>query len=168
MRRNAAATGSAIFFALAPGTVAGLVPWTLTRWRTGAPLGYWPAVRVLGILLLVAGAVVVVRAFVQFVVEGLGTPAPVAPTAHLVVGGLYRYVRNPMYVAVVAAILGQALLLWRPVLLGYGALAAAAMVGFVLVYEQPALADRFGDGYATYRRNVPGWIPRLRPWNGPG
>jgi protein-S-isoprenylcysteine O-methyltransferase Ste14 len=132
----------------------------------GAPLGHWLPLRLLGLLFLLAGAAVLVRAFVQFVVEGLGTPAPVAPPTRLVIGGLYRYVRNPMYVAVVAAISGQALLLWRPVLLPYGALAAAAMVAFVLIYEQPALTRQFGDGYATYRRNVPGWVPRLRPWNG--
>jgi protein-S-isoprenylcysteine O-methyltransferase Ste14 len=167
MRRSAAATGSAIFFALAPGTVAGLVPWLLTRWRMGAPPAHWLPLRLFGIVLLLAGGVVVVRAFVQFVVEGLGTPAPVAPTTRLVVGGLYRYVRNPMYVAVVAAISGQALLLWRPVLLLYGTLAAIAMVAFVLIYEQPALAHQFGDDYATYRRNVPGWVPLLRPWKGP-
>jgi protein-S-isoprenylcysteine O-methyltransferase Ste14 len=168
MRRSAAATGSAIFFALAPGTVAGLVPWWLTGWHLGAPLPHWLPVRLLGAALLLAGAVVVVRAFVQFVVEGLGTPAPLAPPTRLVVGGLYRYVRNPMYVAVTAAILGQTLLLWRPVLLGYGALVTAAMVAFVLTYEQPALAAQFGADYATYRRNVPGWLPRLRPWNGSG
>jgi protein-S-isoprenylcysteine O-methyltransferase Ste14 len=132
----------------------------------GAPLAHWLPLRLLGLLFLLAGAAVVMRAFVQFVVEGLGTPAPVAPPMRLVVGGLYRYVRNPMYVAVVAATSGQALLLWRPVLLGYGAFAAAAMVAFVLAYEQPALALQFGDDYATYRRNVPGWVPRLRPWKG--
>jgi protein-S-isoprenylcysteine O-methyltransferase Ste14 len=165
MRRSAAVTGSAIFFALAPGTVAGLVPWMLTRWRPGAPLAHWLPLRLLGLVLLLAGAAVLVRAFVQFVVEGVGTPAPVAPPERLVVGGLYRYVRNPMYVAVVAAVSGQALLLWRPVLVPYDALAAAAMVTFVLVYEQPALADRFGEDYATYRRHVPGWFPRLTPWN---
>jgi protein-S-isoprenylcysteine O-methyltransferase Ste14 len=168
MRRSAAATGSAIFFAFAPGTVAGLVPWLLTGWHLGAPLAHWLPLRLLGLLLLLAAAVVVVRAFIQFVAEGLGTPAPVAPPTNLVVGGLYRYVRNPMYVAVIAAILGQALLLWRPGLFGYGILVAAAMVAFVLGYEQPALAERFGDDYATYRRHVPGWLPRLRPWNRTG
>jgi protein-S-isoprenylcysteine O-methyltransferase Ste14 len=166
MRRSAAATGSAIFFALAPGAVAGLLPWGLTRWHMSAPLAHWLPLRLLGLLLLLAGAAVLMHAFVQFVVEGLGTPAPVAPPTRLVIGGMYRYVRNPMYVAVIAAILAQALLLWQPVLLGYGGLAAAAMVTFVVIYEQPALAGLFGDDYATYRRHVPGWLPRLRPWDG--
>lgn len=169
VRRSVAAAGSAAFFALAPGTVAGLLPWWLTGWQPGAAFAHWLPVRLLGLLILLAGAVVLVHAFVRFVVEGIGTPAPLAPPTRLVVGGLYRYVRNPMYLAVTAAILGQALLLWRPVLLGYAALVTAAMVAFVLGYEQPALTSKFGTDYATYRRAVPGWWPRLTPWRpGPG
>lgn len=164
MRRSLAATGSAVFFALAPGTVAGLVPWGLTGWRPGAPFGHWAALRVIGVVLIAAGAAVLVHAFARFVVQGRGTPAPVAPTAHLVVSGLYRYVRNPMYLAVVAAIVGQALLLWRPVLLPYAAVIAVAFVVFVLGYEQPTLQRQFGASYDAYRRAVPAWWPRLRPW----
>ena len=164
VRRSLAAAGSAVFFALAPGTVAGLVPWSLTRWRPGAALAHWLPARVLGILVLLAGTALLVHAFAQFVREGLGTPAPAAPPTHLVVGGLYRYVRNPMYLAVIGTILGQALLLWRPVLLGYAALVTAAVVAFVLAYEQPTLARTFGDEYTTYRRAVPGWWPRLRAY----
>ena len=164
MRRNVAAAGSAAFFALAPGTVAGLLPWLLTRWRPGAGLAHWLPLRVLGLLVLVIGAALLVTAFTRFVIEGIGTPAPIAPPAHLVVGGLYRYVRNPMYLAVIATILGQCLLLWRPVLLAYAVLVAAAMVAFVVAYEQPALTRTFGAEYTTYRRAVPGWWPRLTPW----
>jgi hypothetical protein len=121
------------------GTVAGVLPWWLTRWRSGAAFAHWLPARLLGILILLAGTALLVHAFARFVVEGIGTPAPIAPPTHLVVGGLYRYVRNPMYLAIIATILGQALLLWRPVLLGYAALVTAAMVAFVLGYEQPAL-----------------------------
>jgi protein-S-isoprenylcysteine O-methyltransferase Ste14 len=164
MRRNAGAAGSAAFFALAPGTVAGLLPWLPTRWRLGAGLTHWLPVRILGLLILVTGAALLVTAFARFVIEGFGTPAPIAPPAHLVVGGLYRYVRNPMYLAVTATVLGQALLLWRPVLLGYAVLVTAAMVAFVLGNEQPAPTRQLGAEYATYRRAVPGWWPRLTPW----
>ena len=165
VRRTVAAAGSAAFFALAPGIVAGLLPWWLTRWRLGAGLAHWLPVRLLGVLIVLAGTVLLVHAFARFVVEGFGTPAPIAPPAHLVVGGLYRYVRNPMYLAVVATILGQALLLWRPVLLGYAAIVAAAVVAFVLGHEQPTLTRMFGNEYTTYRRAVPGWWPRLTPWH---
>ena len=111
--RVRSALGSGLFFAVAPGIVAGLVPWLLTGWEAGTT---WPPLQLLGGLLIVAGAIVLVEAFARFAVEGIGTPAPVAPTQRLVVGGLYRYVRNPMYVAVGATIVGQALLLGRPIL----------------------------------------------------
>lgn len=163
MRKPVAALGSTLFLALAPGTVAVLVPWWLTGWRAG---DWWPPVRLLGVVPSTAGAVVLLSAFTRFVREGLGTPAPVAPTEHLVVGGLYRYVRNPMYVAVVAVIGGQALLLARPVLLLYGVCAGLLMAAFAKWYEEPALGDRFGAEYERYRNAVPGWWPRLRPWRG--
>jgi protein-S-isoprenylcysteine O-methyltransferase Ste14 len=169
MRTAAAAAGSSLFFAAAPGVVAGLVPWLLTGWEAADPPWPWP-VRVLGVLLVVACVVVLVQAFVRFVREGHGTPAPVGPTEQLVVGGLYRHVRNPMYVAVIGAIIGQALLLGRPVLLVWAALAGATMALFVRTYEEPVLMARYGDQYRAYRQAVPGWLPRLRPWtpNGPG
>src|SRR5215210_7269981 len=100
MRRSTAAVGSALFFLLAPGVVVGLIPWALTRWQVREPLAYWAPARVLGWVVLLAGVIALVGAFVRFVVEGLGTPAPVAAPEHLVIGGVYRYVRNPMYVAV--------------------------------------------------------------------
>jgi protein-S-isoprenylcysteine O-methyltransferase Ste14 len=167
MRKGAAAAGSAAFFIVAPGTVAGLAPWGLTQWQSGAAFEHWLPARLLGLAMLLAGATVLIHAFARFVVEGFGTPAPLAPPEHLVVGGLYRYVRNPMYVAVIAAILGQALLLWRPALLAYAAIITVAMVSFVLGYEQPTLARQFGSEYAAYRRAVPGWWPRLTPWHPP-
>jgi len=165
MRLRSAALGSALFFVVAPGMVVGLIPWWLTGWRLG-PAAI--AVRALGALLLLLGLPVLVSAFVRFVRDGLGTPAPVAPTERLVVSGAYRYVRNPMYVAVLASIVGQALLLGQPRLLGYAALVAVMVVGFVRLYEEPLLRRRFGEDYAAYRRAVPGWWPRLRPWTGPG
>jgi protein-S-isoprenylcysteine O-methyltransferase Ste14 len=123
---------------------------------------------VLGVLLLVPGVVALVAAFVRFVVEGLGTPAPVAPTERLVVGGLYRYVRNPMYLAVEAIIIGQALLLGQPALLVYAAAIGVAFAAFVRWYEEPALERQFGEQYEAYRRAVPAWWPRRRPWNAAG
>ena len=162
--RVRSALGSGLFLAVAPGIVAGLVPWWLTGgWETGTT---WPPLQVLGTLLLVAGVIVLVDAFVRFVVEGIGTPAPVAPTQRLVVGGLYRHVRNPMYLAVGATIVGQALLLGRAILLLYAAAFAVVVLAFVRGYEEPTLARQFGAEYEDYRRAVPGWWPRLRPWRG--
>jgi protein-S-isoprenylcysteine O-methyltransferase Ste14 len=164
MRKSTAAVGSAVFFLLAPGVVAGLIPWLLTRWQAREPLPYWAPVRVLGGILLVAGLIALVQAFLRFIVEGLGTPAPVAAPERLVVGGVYRYVRNPMYVAVLAAIIGQALLLGQLGLLLYAGAAWLVVAAFVRWYEEPTLTRRFGADYEAYRRAVPAWWPRLRPW----
>jgi protein-S-isoprenylcysteine O-methyltransferase Ste14 len=160
-----AAAGSAAFFVLAPGVVAGFVPWWLTGWRVREPLPYWLPLRIVGATLLASGAVVLVHAFARFVVEGAGTPAPVAPPRQLVVGGLYRYVRNPMYVAVVATIVGQALALGQTTLLLYAAAVFAAFAAFVRWYEEPVLSRQFGAKYDAYRRAVPAWWPRRRPWD---
>jgi protein-S-isoprenylcysteine O-methyltransferase Ste14 len=165
MRRQTAAIGSALFFLLGPGIVVGLIPWLLTGWQMREPVPYWAPVRVLGVILLVAGLLALVQAFVRFVVEGLGTPAPIAAPERLVVGGLYRYVRNPMYVAVLAAIIGQALLLGQLGLLLYAAAVWLISASFVRFYEEPTLSRRFGADYEAYRRAVPAWWPRLRPWN---
>src|SRR4051794_24420592 len=132
MPRLRVAIGSLLFLFIAPGTVAGLVPW----WLTGCVLQDWPQpyatpLRLAGALLVVLAVPALLHAFARFVLEGFGTPAPVAPTERLVVGGLYRHVGNPMYVAVVAAIVGQALVLAQPGLLLYAAVVAAAMAAFV-------------------------------------
>src|SRR5918999_5174557 len=165
MRRTRAAAGSLVCLAVAPGVVAGLVPWWLTGWRVEEPLPYWLPLRVVGAILVVAGAAVVLDSFARFALEGLGTPAPVAPTKHLVVGGLYRHVRNPMYLAVGATIVGQALLLGQPILFAYAATFAVAVAAFVRSYEEPTLSARYGEQYAAYRRAVPAWWPRLRAWS---
>ncbi|MCC6982197.1 MAG: isoprenylcysteine carboxylmethyltransferase family protein [Bauldia sp.] len=169
MRRSAAAAGSALFFGLAPGVVAGIIPRAITGWRFagGGPyaIGWIGApLRVAGALLTATGFAVLVHAFVRFVVEGLGTPAPVAPTDRLVVGGIYAHIRNPMYAAVIAAILGQALLFGSLALLVWAIVAGTAMVLFAKGYEEPTLQRQFGPAYEAYRRAVPGWWPRLRPW----
>lgn len=165
MRSGRAAAGSLLFLVAAPGVVAGLVPWLLTGWDTASWVVDRAAIRMLGVALVAAGAAVLLDAFARFVHEGLGTPAPIAPTQRLVVGGLYRHVRNPMYLAVEATVVGQALLLGRPVLLAYAGILAVAFWAFVRSYEEPTLARRYGREYDAYRRAVPGWVPRLRPWD---
>ena len=115
-----------------------------------------------------AGATALISAFGRFVIDGLGTPAPWDPPDHLVLGGLYRHVRNPMYVAVATTIVGQALLLGRPVLLVWAAVFAAVTATFVRVYEEPTLREQFGAEYEAYCAAVPGWWPRRRPWRPTG
>ena len=165
MRRQRAAVGSTLFFVVGPGIVVGLVPWLLTDgWQVREPLPYWAPMRLIGVMLLTAGLIALIQAFWRFVVEGLGTPVPVAAPDRLVVGGLYRYVRNPMYVAALAIIVGQALALGQLGLLLYAAALWLITAAFVRFYEEPTLTRRFGADYEAYRRSVPAWWPRLRPW----
>jgi protein-S-isoprenylcysteine O-methyltransferase Ste14 len=165
MRTFSAIAGSAAFFIAAPCVVAGLVPWLLTdRW--GLPWSGLPGFVPAGGLLIAVAIAALLHAFGRFALEGLGTPAPVAPTERLVIGGIYRHVRNPMYVAVLSIILGQALLFSSWALVAYAAVSAVSMGAFVRLYEEPTLSRRYGAEYETYRRNVPGWLPRLMPWRG--
>jgi protein-S-isoprenylcysteine O-methyltransferase Ste14 len=166
MQRPAAIAGTAVFFVLVPFVLAGVIPWWITRWEFRAPFLGFEGTRYLGVLLILAGVPGLIDSFTQFAVKGLGTPAPVAPTQNLVVSGLYRYVRNPMYIAVVSVIFGQALLFGDLRLLFYGALFWLVCHLFVLFYEEPTLERTFGAQYDSFRANVPRWIPRLTPWGG--
>ena len=157
-----AAVYTVLFFLVAPGTTAGLVPWAITRWERPHD-GAGPA-DLVGVVLVLGGLAAVVACFARFVSEGRGTPAPVAPTEALVVGGLYRYVANPMYVAVASMIGGQALLFRSPGTAVWLLVFLAAVVTFVKGYEEPQLGIQFGDSYDRYRRSVPGWWPRLTPY----
>src|SRR4051795_2381110 len=164
VQKTIAVLGSALFFAVAPCVLAGLIPWSITHWEFRRPFFDLQATRVVGILLIVAGLPGLVDSFARFALQGLGTPAPIAPTQNLVVTGLYRYVRNPIYVALVAVILGQAILFGDLRLMTYGALMWLTFHAFVLTYEEPVLAQEFGAQYEDFRANVPRWIPRLSPW----
>lgn len=154
------ALGTFVFFVAAPGTMAGLVPWLVTGWE-GSPAGL-DAVDVLGALVVLLGLAMVVACFVRFVREGRGTPAPIAPTEALVVGGLYRYLRNPMYVGVGLVIAGQCLAFRSVPLVVWLAIFTAAVTAFVVGYEQPTLRARYGASYDAYCRSVPAVVPRLR------
>jgi protein-S-isoprenylcysteine O-methyltransferase Ste14 len=154
------ALGTFVFFVAAPGTMAGLVPWLVTGWE-GSPAG-WDALDLLAGLVGLVGLAIVVACFVRFVREGRGTPAPIAPTEELVVGGLYRYLRNPMYVGVGLVIAGQCLAFRSLALVVWLALFTVAVTVFVVAYEQPTLRQRYGASYDAYCRRVPAVVPRLR------
>ena len=157
--------GSLLFFVVAPGTVAGLIPFWLTGWRVEKPfLGAW-ILRVAGAVMIVAGVGSLLDSFARFTFVGLGTPAPVAPPTRLVVSGQYRYVRNPMYVALLVIVIGQSLILGSVLLLQYAALLWLIFHTFVMLYEEPKLNSQFGASYQVYRRNVRRWWPRMKPWH---
>src|SRR4051794_5604996 len=157
--------GTLAFLVVTPGVVAGLIPYWITGWRTPEAGGWGSPVAVVAALAIACGVLVLLDAFVRFA-RADGTPAPPMPTAHLVVVGPYRYVRNPMYLAVLTIIIGQALLFGSWGALFYGVMVLVAVGLFVWGYEEPTLEAEYGDEYRAYRRNVRGWVPRLRPWNG--
>ena len=98
--------------------------------------------------------------------EGRGTPAPIAPTQELVVGGLYRWVRNPMYVGVSTAIAGQAVWFGSAGVGLWLAVFVLAVTTFTVAYEEPTLRRTYGASYDAYAAAVPRWLPRLTPWRG--
>lgn len=157
--------GTVGFLVLAPGVVAGLVPGLITGWGVPWTGGWASAVAIGAGIAILTGVVVLLDAFVRFA-RADGTPAPPLPTGHLVVVGPYRYVRNPMYLAVLAIILGQALLFGSGGTLLYAGIVLLAVVVFVRGYEEPTLELEYGDEYREYRRNVRGWLPRVQPWDG--
>jgi protein-S-isoprenylcysteine O-methyltransferase Ste14 len=165
MNRVSASLGSAFFLLVAPGIIAGVVPWWMSRWERRTSFPDILALKIAAVALIALGLWVLLDSFVRFALQGIGTPAPAFPTRHLVVSGLYRHVRNPIYVAVVALVLGQALLFAHGPLLVYGLLLWAGFHLFVVAYEEPTLQKTFGSEYETYRANVPRWLPRWQRWN---
>ena len=161
MQRTTAVLGSAVFFIVAPCILAGLVPWWMTHWEFRPAFFNFELVRGVGVLLILTGVPGLVDSFARFALQGFGTPAPVAPPQKLVMTGLYRYVRNPMYVSVLAVILGQGLLFcdWR--LFVYGALLWLGFHFFVVGAEEPTLKRMFGTEYDVFCARVPRWIPRF-------
>ncbi|MGA3032936.1 MAG: isoprenylcysteine carboxylmethyltransferase family protein [Terracidiphilus sp.] len=162
--RTFAILGTAIFFALAPGTVVVLIPWWITHWHAPAHFHGLTLLRFIGAVIIASGAAIIVDSFARFAWQGLGTPAPLYPTRHLVVKGFYRFVRNPMYVSLLLILIGQALLFADTRLLIYALGAWLASHLFVLFYEEPRLRRSFPEDYARFATHVPRWIPRLSPW----
>ncbi len=167
MRRSSASLVTAVFLLVVPGIVVGFVPWLMTSWRI-APARWDPIpLRYASAGLMAIGAIVVLDSFRRFVWEGYGTPAPPLPPQFLVVTGLYRYVRNPMYVSVLLFLLGEGVLFASPGVLVYAACAWLATHLFVCFYEEPTLRRKFGAEYEHYCAHVHRWLPRRTPWNQP-
>ena len=142
--------GSVLFFVAAPVVVGGLVPWWIMRWEFQPAFLGFEVTRVIGVMLIIAGIPGIVDSFARFALQGLGTPAPIAPPQNLVVTGLYRYVRNPIYIALVSVTVGQALLFGDGSLLWYGAVVWLAFHLFIVLYEEPTLQLKFGMEYKPF------------------
>jgi protein-S-isoprenylcysteine O-methyltransferase Ste14 len=151
-----------IFFTfLLPGTVTVLIPFWLISARSPASFSEHP-IRYLGAPLILAGAAGLLWCIWDFFSSGRGTLAPIDPTKHLVVRGLYGYVRNPMYVSVVIILTGEAILFMSTsTLLEAGIFITLAYL-FVVFYEEPILRRKFGESYERYVQTVARWIPRSK------
>ena len=157
-RTIALAAGTLLFTLLVPFVIGLLVPLALVQRSGGAPTPWWP----LGAVVAAAGATGYVWCAASFVLVGRGTPAPVAAPVVFVARGPYQIVRNPMYVAVITAVLGEALAFGSGALVAYAGFLAITFHLFVVLYEEPTLASRFGASYEAYRRRVPRWLPARR------
>jgi protein-S-isoprenylcysteine O-methyltransferase Ste14 len=146
-----------------PGPLTVLVPWLLSGWEVQEPLLGWAWLRAVGVGLLVVGVPVLAEPIARFVWKGRGTLTPMVPTRHLVISGLYRFVRNPMYVGVVTIVVGEALVFGSGDVLIYAAVVALGFHLFVVLYEEPTLRRTYGSEYDGYCSQVRRWIPRLRP-----
>ncbi len=158
---------SALFVVLGgPGIVLVYVPWWITRFRVPPQEPRAQIAVAAGLVLF--GLIPLFESIARFVRVGRGTLVPAAPTRHLVVSGLYRYVRNPMYAGVVASLAGETILFRSEGLFLFLASAWLAMHLFVCFYEEPALTRQHPQEYLLYRLHVPRWLPRPTPWRGMG
>ena len=150
---------SLMFLILAPGMVAGYIPLALLRNGSQLETGIFAY---LALPLWLIGAVIVLWSFWNFLIQGRGTPAPIDPPKEMVATGFYRYVRNPMYVGVLAIIMGHFLWFGYWKLLIYAVIVFVAFHAFVMYYEEPTLKRKFGAAYEEYLKRVPRWIPRFK------
>jgi protein-S-isoprenylcysteine O-methyltransferase Ste14 len=149
-----------IFFTLViPGTVAVLIPYLIVSRGGGSVAGPWTPLRLLGLVLMVVGTAILIRCIWDFATKGQGTLAPIDPPKELVVQGLYRYVRNPMYLGVLILLLGETAFFKSTALLQYTIAWFIVVNLAVVLYEEPSLRSRFGDSYERYSRSVRRWLP---------
>ena len=151
---------SVFFTILQPGTVAVLIPYWLISSRNDSVLPSHQPLRYLGLPLIVIGAATLLWCIWDFFASGRGTISPIDPPKHLVVRGLYRYVRNPMYMAVVVVLLGEAVFFMSQAVLIEATIFFVLANLFVMLYEEPTLRRKFGDSYANYTQTVGRWIPK--------
>jgi protein-S-isoprenylcysteine O-methyltransferase Ste14 len=153
-----------LFVALLPGVVAGYVPYRMLLDSNHLRLSDPSVASLAAFVLFALGTLVLLRCVWDFFASGGGTLAPVDPPRRLVICGLYRYTRNPMYNGVLAILLGEAWLFHSTAVLKYAAFVFVAFHLFVVLYEEPALESRFQGLYRAYRRSVPRWGFTTHPY----
>jgi len=157
-----------LFAILIPGTVAGYIPYRIVSHNCPSEGILFSISMLLPMLLFSAGLLVALRCAMDFVFHGQGTPAPIDSPKELVVQGLYRYTRNPMYLGILMVLFSEAWAFWCGAQLLYAIVLWICFHLFVVFYEEPDLLRRFGDPYRQYRASVPRWWVRWRPYSPPG
>lgn len=150
-----------LFTVIVPGTVAVYVPWFLSSRDGRGTVLSWHAPQVLALGPLLLGSAIYFWCLWNFAVYGRGTPAPIDAPKHLVVRGLYRYIRNPMYVGVFLVVAGWALFFQSPIILIYGVCVAVGFHLFIVFYEEPILRKKFGESYICYCEQAGRWVPKI-------
>jgi protein-S-isoprenylcysteine O-methyltransferase Ste14 len=163
LRRNVAVSILFVLFG-GPGILLLFLPLWITRFRI--PAWETRGQILLSAILIAIGLIPALESVGRFIYAGRGTLIPVAPPERLVVSGFYRYVRNPMYVGVMLALAGEAILFWSRGILVEALLAFIGFNLFILLHEEPSLTRRYADEYLRYKTSVPRWLPRLTPWSG--
>lgn len=148
-----------IFSILVPGSVAGVIPWLLLQ-GSGAAVLLLPSIWMVGFLPMLLGVGLYLWCAGAFTFIGKGTPAPIDAPKVLVIQGPYQWVRNPMYIAVLAVVIGEAILFRSLLLVEYALLVWLVVHLFVVFVEEPSLRSQFRGSYETYLRTVRRWFPR--------
>lgn len=148
---------SILWFLLIPLPVTYGIPTVIALFSTSEALDS-VAINSIGAIVTMAGTGGLFWCLVEFVKRGHGTPAPYEPPTNLVVSGLYRYTRNPMYASVLTIVIGEALWWANWVVLGYAALLWIGFQAWIMLYEEPGLRRRFGEQYLAYCATVPRWF----------
>ena len=153
------ATRNLVMIVLFPGTVVVYIPYRLLDPFTIPPVTSWSWIQYGAVLLMTIAAFILLRSIWSFALVGRGTLAPFDETQKLIVVGLYRYVRNPMYVGVILILLAESLFFWSSTLLSYAGLCFVVANILVIAYEENRLRYKYGDEYRRYCQHVGRWIP---------
>jgi protein-S-isoprenylcysteine O-methyltransferase Ste14 len=146
-----------------PGIALIYLPLWITHFRIPAWEPWWQVLP--AAVLIVAGITPGLESVRRFIYVGRGTLVPVAPPEHLVVSGFYRYVRNPMYLGVLVALSGEAILFWNRGIVIEAVLICLGFNVFINLHEEPSLTRRYPEDYPRYKSHVPRWLPRPTPWS---
>jgi protein-S-isoprenylcysteine O-methyltransferase Ste14 len=153
------------FLLIGPGSVIFYIPYFLLFYSGPPDLITAENLQFIGILPILAGFLVSLKCFFDFIFTGQGTPVPIDPPKKLVVSGLYRLSRNPMYIGILIILFGEAILFRSLILIGYTVIVFCLFQIFIVGFEEPFLNEKFGKKYNDYCNVVPRWIAHLKKTN---